>query len=48
LDYKTYSLAAAMAADGLDVYLMDQTGFGRSPHPTMDDPCNADPSPNRC
>ena len=44
LDYKTYSLAAAMADEGFDVYLMEQTGFGRSPRPTMDDPCNADPS----
>src|SRR5262245_15760499 len=26
LDYKTYSFAAALAADGFDVYLMDHTG----------------------
>jgi hypothetical protein len=44
LDYKTYSIAAALAEQGFDVYLMDHTGFGRSPRPTMDDPCNVDPS----
>jgi pimeloyl-ACP methyl ester carboxylesterase len=44
LNYKTYSFAAALAADGFDVYLMDHTGYGRSPRPTMDDPCNSDPS----
>src|SRR5262245_51094843 len=47
LDYKTYSVAAALAEDGFDVYLMDHTGHGRSPRPTMDDPCNADPSDQR-
>jgi pimeloyl-ACP methyl ester carboxylesterase len=44
LDYKTNSIAASLAEQGFDVYLMDQTGFGRSPRPTMDDPCNVDPS----
>jgi pimeloyl-ACP methyl ester carboxylesterase len=44
LDFKTYSVARALAEDGFDIYLMDQTGFGRSPRPTMDDPCNVDPS----
>ena len=44
LDHKTYSVAAALAEQGFDVYLMDHTGFGRSPHPTMDDPCNVDPA----
>jgi len=47
LNYRTYSVAAALAEDGFDVYLMDQTGYGRSPRPTMDDPCNADPSDQR-
>jgi pimeloyl-ACP methyl ester carboxylesterase len=47
LNYKTYSVAAALAEDGFDVYLMDHTGYGRSPRPTMDDPCNADPSDQR-
>jgi hypothetical protein len=42
LDYKTYSITAALAEQGFDVYLMDHTGFGRSPRPTMDDPCNVD------
>ena len=44
LDYKSYSIATALAEQGFDVYLMDHTGFGRSPRPTMDDPCNVDPS----
>jgi pimeloyl-ACP methyl ester carboxylesterase len=44
LDYKSYSIAAALVEQGLDVYLMDHTGYGRSPRPTMDDPCNADPA----
>jgi pimeloyl-ACP methyl ester carboxylesterase len=44
VNYKTYSLPAALARQGFDVYLMDHTGVGRSPHPTMDDPCNADPA----
>ena len=34
LDYKNYSIAAALAEQGFDVYLMDHTGFGRSPRPT--------------
>jgi pimeloyl-ACP methyl ester carboxylesterase len=44
VDYKTYSLPAMLAQRGFDVYVMDPTGVGRSPHPTMDDPCNADPT----
>jgi pimeloyl-ACP methyl ester carboxylesterase len=44
LDYETYSIAAALAGDGFDVYLMDHTGYGRSPRPMMDNPCNVDPS----
>ena len=44
VDHKTYSLPAALAQQRFDVYLMDHTGVGRSPHPTMDDPCNADPA----
>ncbi len=47
LNYKTYSIAAALAEEGFDVYLMDHTAYGRSPRPTMDDPCNADPSDQR-
>jgi pimeloyl-ACP methyl ester carboxylesterase len=44
LDYQSYSIATALAEQGFDVYLMDHTGFGRSPRPTMDDPCNVDPT----
>jgi pimeloyl-ACP methyl ester carboxylesterase len=44
IDYTSYSLPAMLAQEGFDVYVMDPTGVGRSPHPTMDDPCNADPT----
>ena len=44
VDYASYSLPARLAKEGFDVYLMDPTGVGRSPHPTMDDPCNVDPT----
>ena len=33
VDYKSYSVAAALAEHGFDVYLMDHTGYGRSPRP---------------
>jgi len=36
-----YSWMAYLAADGFDVFSMDQTGYGRSTRPSaMDDPCN--------
>lgn len=36
-----YSWMAYLAADGFDVFSMDQTGYGRSTRPApMDDPCN--------
>lgn len=40
LDYKDYSWMNHLAAAGLDVYAMDLTGYGSSPRPMMDDPCN--------
>ena len=43
-DYKNYNFAESLAKKGFDVYLMDQTGYGFSPRPTMDDPCNANPA----
>ncbi|MGW2254952.1 alpha/beta hydrolase [Kitasatospora sp. NPDC001660] len=39
-----YSWALALADHGFDVFVMDLQGSGRSPRPTMDDPCNANPA----
>jgi pimeloyl-ACP methyl ester carboxylesterase len=44
LDYKDYSFMAALARAGFDVFAMTHTGYGASPKPMMDDPCNVDPS----
>lgn len=38
-----YSWMEALAREGFDVWAMDQTGYGGSARPFMDDPCNADP-----
>ena len=43
LDYKSYSWMAYLAHAGFRVYAMDQTGYGGSPRPMMDDPSNVDP-----
>ncbi len=40
LDYKDYSWMNYLAEAGFDVFAMDQTGYGRSPRPAMDDACN--------
>ncbi len=42
LPYRDYSWMTYFAEAGLDAFAMDHTGFGRSPRPTMDDPCNFD------
>ncbi|HEX5420068.1 MAG TPA: alpha/beta hydrolase [Gammaproteobacteria bacterium] len=40
LQYKDYSWMEDLAAAGFDTFSMDQTGYGFSPRPEMDDPCN--------
>jgi len=40
LDYKDYSWMNHLAAAGCNVFAMDLTGYGSSPRPMMDDPCN--------
>lgn len=42
LDYKDYSFMAALARAGFDAFAMTHTGYGASPKPMMDDPCNVD------
>jgi len=44
LDYKDYSWMEALARAGFDVFSMDRTGYGFSPRPKMDDPCNVNPA----
>ncbi len=43
LEYKTYNWMAYLARAGFNVYAMDQSGYGGSPRPMMDDACNLDP-----
>lgn len=42
LQYRDYSFMAALAHAGFDVFAMSHTGYGPSPRPLMDDPCNVD------
>ena len=42
LDYKDFSFMAALARAGFDVFALTHTGYGASPKPLMDDPCNVD------
>ena len=40
MDIKRYDWMRVLANAGFDVFAMDHTGYGFSPRPKMDDPCN--------
>ena len=42
LQYRDYSFMSVLARAGFDVFTMSFTGYGPSPRPLMDDPCNVD------
>jgi pimeloyl-ACP methyl ester carboxylesterase len=42
-DYKDYNWMTYLAAAGFNTYTMDLSGYGGSPRPGMDDPCNVEP-----
>lgn len=44
VEHASYSWMAYLARAGFDVFAMDMTGYGKSAHPMMDDPCNVGPS----
>ena len=44
VEHAGYSWMAYLARAGFDVFAMDMTGYGKSPLPKMDDPCNVGPS----
>ncbi len=47
LSFRDYSWMAYLARRGLDAFAVDLTGYGRSPRPRMDDPCNVGPPPQQ-
>lgn len=42
LEYRDYSWMGELARAGFDVFAMTHTGYGSSPKPMMEDPCNVD------
>ena len=40
VEHESYSWMGYLARAGFDVFAMDMTGYGKSAHPMMDDPCN--------
>ncbi len=44
LPFEDYSWMEYLASEGFDVFALDQTGYGLSPRPMMDNPCNAPPA----
>lgn len=44
VEHETYSWMEYLARAGFDVFAMDMTGYGKSAHPNMDDPCNVGPA----
>ena len=44
VEHETYSWMEYLARAGFDVFAMDMTGYGKSAHPKMDDPCNVGPA----
>lgn len=43
LDHKSYNWMEFLAKAGFNTYTMDLSGYGGSPRPVMDDPCNINP-----
>jgi pimeloyl-ACP methyl ester carboxylesterase len=43
LEYKDYNWMEYLARAGFNTYTMDLSGYGGSPRPMMDDPCNVNP-----